>query len=87
MCCPACSSASHTDTATAGVYTCSKCDALYGRTYLGQSYALVQPYFYEGPDPDPSEWRCFDLTCLGSKGITRRHGWYEPKSRLILQVG
>jgi hypothetical protein len=29
----------------------------------------------------------YDLTCLGSTGLTRRHGWYNPVTKLITQVG
>jgi hypothetical protein len=68
------------------VYTCARCEALYGSCYLGDSYTLVRPHFTTDPTADQRA-RYFDFTTLGSKGIERRHGWYDPTTRLITQVG
>ena len=71
-----------------GTVQCKRCGAIQndGPMYLGDSYAHVLPYFdTEGCKPE--EERYFDFTCLGSKGITRRHGWYNPETRRITQVG
>lgn len=68
------------------VYRCAKCEAIHGYCYLGDSYSLVQPYMIE-KEPHTGEMRYYDLECLGSKGLTRRHGWYDPNTGLIVQVG
>lgn len=68
------------------IYVCAQCEALHGTCYLGDSYALVLPYFHKGPEK-PEDTRYFDFECLGSKGITRRHGWYHVGTRRITQVG
>lgn len=69
-----------------GVYRCQHCEALVGECYLGESYTLVRPFF--APKDVPFEQtRYFDFTTLGSEGIGRRHGWYDPDTRLIVQVG
>jgi DNA-directed RNA polymerase subunit RPC12/RpoP len=68
------------------VYTCKRCGAVFGTCYLGESYEIVLPYFTK--EDVPSErLRYFDLTCIGSKGLTRRHGWYDAATRRIVQVG
>lgn len=85
--CPACS---HTLAfPVAGrteIYTCAKCDAIFGTCYLGESYGMVLPFMVT-VDPPVEQTRYFDFTCLGSKGLTRRHGWYDTASKLIVQVG
>ena len=67
---------------------CRKCGALYtpaGRSiYLGESYAVVSPYMTDG-DLDGAVY--YDLLTIGSEGIRRRHGWYDPRTKRILQVG
>ena len=87
MTCPACSSPRSSDHPTIfGVYTCRKCQAVYGRCYLGDSYTIVKPWFAK-EEPPAERCRYFDLDCLGSGGLTRRHGWYDPATGLITQVG
>lgn len=70
-----------------GVYECT-CGALHGSCYLGDSYALVSPRM----DPNanqvgPEDQRYYDLECVGSAGLSRRHGWYNPATRMVTQVG
>lgn len=67
------------------VKTCLACKAVYGELYLGDSYAVVEPYWDK--ETEPVETRYFDFTCLGSAGVTRRHGWYNPATKRITQVG
>ena len=82
--CPACGSKlSRSTDQGLQIYECVKCGAIYGNCYLGDSYGIVKPFF--GEDGDRSVY--FDLTCLGSEGITRRHGWYNPETLLITQTG
>lgn len=86
MKCPACSSSNKKDAGRIGVYICEDCNAVYGQCYLGESYQWALPRFH--PDPNTvKEPRYYDLMCLGSEGIRRRHGWVDPISKLIIQVG
>ena len=73
-------------TGATGVYECAKCGAIFGTCYKGESYGLVKPFF-AAQDPAPGEARYFDFTTLGSDGIGRRHGWFDPATKLITQVG
>ncbi len=82
--CPACNSI-HERHIQGGVYECEACHALFGNTYLGDSYNYVLPYF--DTDPAPAVERYFDFTCLSSHGQSRRHGWFNPATRKITQVG
>lgn len=68
------------------VYQCAKCSAIFGSLYLGESYSLVLPRMAAKEVP-VSEWRYFDFTTVGSAGLGRRHGWFDPASKLITQVG
>ena len=65
---------------------CGKCEAVYGNCYLGDSYSVVSNRWADVSTPAENE-RYFDFTCLGSAGITRRHGWYDPGSKRITQTG
>lgn len=85
--CPACS---HTriylDSVQPGVHQCVACEAIFAdMIWLGRSYELVAPRF--DPNPNPETERYFDFTCVSSKGIVRRHGWFNPETRLLTQVG
>ena len=68
--------------------TCAKCGAIFGTLYLGDSYAIVKPWWHEAPETVPQDRvRYFDFTTLGSDKIGRRHGWYDTLTGLIIQVG
>ena len=89
--CPCCE-ASETysrSTDNINVLECRKCSSLYTREgssiYLGESYQIVLPHFSRETSMEGA--RYFDLLTLGSKGIKRRHGWFDPSSKLLLQVG
>lgn len=87
MTCPGCSGNVKLD-AGKMVGRCERCGGLVGECYLGDSYGLVEPRFHPDPNSVPDErHRYFDLTCLGSKGVTRRHGFYDTVTKLVLQVG
>jgi hypothetical protein len=87
MKCPACSGGSKPIGGAAGlIFKCLKCGAIHGQCYLGESYEHVLPYMTK-EDVPPERTRYFDFTCLGSAGVTRRHGWYEPATKRIVQVG
>ena len=84
--CPACNGKRRKPTDSTGVFECRRCGALYGDCYKGDSYALVRPHMTT-QDVPPERCRYFDFTVLGSDGISRRHGWFDPETRLIVQIG
>ena len=84
--CPCCDGKRRKATDYAGVFECSRCGAIYGECWKGDSYALVLPRMTARPVP-PERCRYYDLTVLGSDGVTRRHGWFDTETRLIVQVG
>lgn len=68
------------------IYRCIYCQAIHGRPTLGETYLFVKSRFC-GPGI-PAERMCyFDFTCLGSKGLIRRHGWYDRETGFIVQIG
>ncbi len=88
--CPACNRVRGNRLIRSGVYECAACGAIFtprgGTIYLGESYSLVLPYFAKG-EVAPEQLRYYDLMILGSKGMERRHGWYDPATKLIHQTG
>ena len=84
--CPCCSCTKGYETKYAQVYVCAECGGLHGTCYLGQSYEMVLPRMSSKESMDGAQY--FDFTTLGAGGkIDRRHGWYDPETKLILQVG
>lgn len=69
---------------------CLACAAVYTaggvHIYLGESYGIVSPHFTTDPSAD-SRARYFDFMVLGSSGEDRRHGWFDPETGLMTQVG
>jgi len=89
MACPACNSTKNRlwkPEKHAQIYECRTCGAIHGTCYLGESYEIVLPYMTDKPVP-PEKTRYFDFITLGSKGVERRHGWYDPETRLVVQIG
>jgi hypothetical protein len=84
--CRACDNIKGNKQIQTGIYECRACNAVFGQCYLGDSYSLVLPQF-SAAEIAPDDQRYFDFTTIGSKGIARRHGWYDPQTRLITQVG
>lgn len=86
--CPACSHAIvHEHKTHWRVHQCSACTAIFGDLYLGDSYNFVLPRFTDDPAAD-SRARYFDFTTLGGDNTrSRRHGWYDPTTKLITQIG
>lgn len=88
--CPACSrikgNASTTD--SRGVDTCTACGCVFTTRaiYLGDSGHYVLPFMTTTPPPI-EQCRPFDLTTLGSAGLQRTHGWFDPATKLVVQVG
>lgn len=66
--------------------TCGGCGGIYTvrRIYRGESYTIVRPSWHTGPETTPVY---FDLDVIGSEGPERRHGWFEPTTKCITQVG
>lgn len=69
-----------------GVYTHSRCGAVLGSCYKGESYDIYLPYWAPADIP-PENWRYFNLEVLGSKGIEYIHGWFDCETRRLTQVG
>jgi hypothetical protein len=87
MNCPACNSKRIGDyQGKCLLHECRKCHAIFGSCYLGDSYNIAFPRLTNDPEAD-SRAVYFDLQCLGSAGITRRHGWVDPTTHLMTQVG
>jgi predicted RNA-binding Zn-ribbon protein involved in translation (DUF1610 family) len=74
----------------AWVYECPRCGAIFNdrpHLYLGESYEYVLPYWAKADVP-VEQLRHYDFTCLASGNkIVRRHGWYDPETKLIHQTG
>jgi len=88
--CPACSHVRGNKADAKGVYTCKSCGGIFhnsGYLYLGDSYTYVLPQWDAEGACRIEDQRYFDLTVLGSKGIERRHGWFNPATKRITQVG
>lgn len=84
--CPGCDGVGRETKGPGQLYTCKGCGGLFGSCYLGDSYTLVSPFMAREAVP-AEQTRYFDLDCLGSEGLTRRHGWYDPRTKLVTQVG
>lgn len=89
-CCPAKQTYSTTVEGFHGsVVRCRKCNAIYtvagSSIYKGESYGIVRPQMSNRPDMEGAVY--YDFTVLGSDGVSRRHGWYDPRTKLILQTG
>lgn len=69
-----------------GIFECNHCGAIQGQCYKGQSYQVVLPFF-STEAIDSADWKYFDIKCLGSDGISRRHGWFNPNDRKLIQAG
>jgi hypothetical protein len=86
MICPGCSGKGKLVKGTSQIYKCRKCKGIFGTCYLGESYSYVLPYMSK-VEPPAENLRYFDFECLGSQGITRRHGWYDSQTKLVVQTG
>jgi hypothetical protein len=84
--CPGCSCTRGYETKTVSVYECAGCGGLHGTCYLGESYNLVLPRMSPRTDMDGARYFDFETLGAGCK-IDRRHGWFDPETKLILQVG
>jgi hypothetical protein len=67
---------------------CSKCGGLHGSCYRGDAVALVGldlPMQAEATSPE--SLRYFDLTVVGSQGVSRTHGWFDAHTSRVVQYG
>ena len=67
------------------VRTCPKCGAIFGQCSLDESYVYVRPRYILRTSP--AEWRYFDFLIVEGDEVYRRHGWYDPATRCITQIG
>ena len=91
--CPACSHPHSTPTRVTGALECCRCGALHGQCTKGDSHALVLPRLSAENVP-PERWRYDDLMVVGSDGLSRprirgrgKLGWFDPETRLVVQIG
>jgi len=84
--CPACSSSRRRKTDKPLVFECKQCGAIYGDCTLGESYGIVRPQF-TNETVEAKNMRYYDFMTIGSRGEERRHGWYDPATGLIVQIG
>lgn len=86
LCCPACSSENSRQFGSSfTLQECESCGAVFGECYLGESYRIASPGLHQ--QTEAMEIRYFDLTCLGSNGIVRRHGWSDRFTGKTVQFG
>jgi len=88
MKCPGCNGALLEKGPISGTCFCAACGGLVTTRpiYKGESYGLVKPFFTKDPTADERAIY-FDLETLGSDGLGRRHGWFCPETKLLVQVG
>ena len=90
--CPACSNEGMVGTKYPTVWICERCSAVFGSVMdEAQSYEIVKPMFLQEDGRDllaEGLGQYFDLMHVDADGnLQRRHGWYDPQTRFILQVG
>jgi hypothetical protein len=69
------------------VFRCRQCSAVFGVCTREEATELVIPAMSK-EDAPPEYWRCYDLQVFaGSQLLERRHGWFDLRTRLILQIG
>lgn len=83
--CPACSAAEFKHRGK-GAKECVKCHALYGVLHRDDAADLVYPTMAATPVPS-EQLRYYDFRIISGSGPLRRHGWFDPATRLIHQVG
>jgi hypothetical protein len=84
--CPSCSTKRGIRKIDGRASECPRCGCIFGEMYLGDSYNYVLPYWETQAIP-AEKTRPYDFTCLGSQGITRRRGWFNPETKRITQTG
>lgn len=69
---------------------CRACGCIHtpeGRAiYKGDSYQIVGATMTSCPEATARQV-AYDLTVLGSGGVERRHGFFDPRTKRITQVG
>ena len=90
--CPACSNEGMVGTKYPTVWICERCSAVFGSVAdEAQSYEIVKPMFLQEDGRDllaEGLGQYFDLMHVDADGnLQRRHGWYDPQTRMILQTG
>ena len=87
--CPACDTTGNQTEITCSVFRCGDCGCLHGSCYKGDSYSYVKPFFAPEGATEAADERArpYDLAVVGSEGVSRRHGWFDPQTGYITQVG
>lgn len=91
--CPACGGKCKATTERGvPVQSCTRCGGVSNLPsrplYKGEAYDLVLPFMAK-EDVAVEQLRYFDFTYLDGLmgGVGRRHGWYDPRTRLVHQSG
>lgn len=86
--CPACSAPENIASVFPNVVICQGCGGFYTTKPISrvESYFIVKPHFTDDASADDRQIY-FDFDVLGSDGPSRRHGWFDPKTRLVTQTG
>lgn len=70
-----------------GLSQCRRCGGLHGSIYAGVATSLIGYGLPMQAESGPDGARYFDLSILGSAGVSRMHGWYDPRTHRIVQEG
>ncbi|NIR06838.1 MAG: hypothetical protein GTN82_15585 [Candidatus Aminicenantes bacterium] len=85
LCCPCCGR-KHNAVSTTIMMYCGECKAVFTPLYKKVSFAY-STNFVETEMESGEDWgnyRYFDIALVNNE---RRHGWYNPQTRNIVQVG
>jgi hypothetical protein len=67
---------------------CRKCGGLHGSCLRGDATALVGLGLpMQSNASSPEALRFFDLTVIGSQGVSRIHGWFDVQTVRVVQYG
>lgn len=68
------------------VQECVRCGGLHGHCYKGDfsEYVILQ---FATHDVRPEDMKYFDFELVGSKGVERVHGFFDVKTKKVVQIG
>lgn len=66
------------------LWSCPGCGGLIGEVTESEVRALVDLNMWAEEPVDPAAIRYFDLLVAGRRRV---HGWYDPRTRKVVQIG
>ena len=89
--CPACSGRRHVHVGVNGrtfpsLYSCERCGCVHGSGYKGDVLSVVLVGTLRGESAS-GESLPFNVEMVGSDGVTRSHGWFDPVDGVVHQYG